>query len=156
MIKTFFFIVAFAFGFAITTARTVKGQTLAQVLAQIETNCQGLVFISETDAEVHSFVAKRQVSVLTKQTFLQAQNLPPLSTVTQQTFDEFFTHILGNDTTGKWETFKFYLDEKLTSTTVFKVWTSNTSYDLYIVGLFPGTGVGNFYIVGAQSYGVAT
>lgn len=128
--------------------------TVSELLKGIESRSENLTYISETDAPVHAFISARTVSALSHDTFIAATNKPPVAYITDQSYRDFFAPQINHN--ANFQQLKDFLENNLTSKIVYRVWLTNTSYDLFAVGLFPADGNGNYYIVGVQSYGVAT
>lgn len=124
-----------------------------KLFEEIEALCEGLVYISETDAPVSGFAVNRMVETLDVKSFLFAARKPPLTSVETRSFSTFFAPILASDETGRWQELKSLLENYLEETCVFFLKEdaeNDTAYNVYIVGLYNGM------ILGCKSSGIAT
>jgi len=110
------------------------------LVPRLENACEGLIFISETDAPVKPF-AGSAAAAITPQTILEQTGRPPNEPVEERDFDEFFERLIairewyGEDEKGRAKKFlELYslLKEFLRDRKVFRI--GRTRLDIYAVG----------------------
>lgn len=108
---------------------------------KIKKACEGLYYISETDAEISPF-AGRKAAAVTKEEILSQTKSPSDAFVEERNFDELFTRLteiqdwFGDEekqTAQKFADLRDLLKNNLRDLKVFKV--GKIELDVYIVGL---------------------
>ena len=119
---------------------------LGNTLSGIQERAENLIYISEEDWDVNAFVIGRTITVLTTETFKQANPKLMFETVEDFDVETFFARLENKDL--RWMILRNYLEANLTQIHVFKA--GNVRRDIYAVGLFEG------HIVGVRMFGVET
>ncbi|HQU84343.1 MAG TPA: nuclease A inhibitor family protein [Pyrinomonadaceae bacterium] len=108
---------------------------------QIKSLCEGLYYISETDAEIFPFSGTKAENVTAEELLKQTGNLPD-APVEERGFDEMFVRLtklqdwFGDEekaTAAKFSAIKELLEKSLKDLKVFKIGRINI--DIYFVGL---------------------
>lgn len=103
--------------------------------------CQGLVYLSETDAEFSVFIGQKTENI-TKQLILQQTNSSPNIFVEERSFEDFFERLIKiqdwfgteqKETAKKFSELQKVLRENLIDKKVFRI--GKIQIDIYIVGL---------------------
>lgn len=109
--------------------------------AQIKKLCEGLYYISETDAEILPFVGKKAQAVTSEEIKNQIQAADK-SRVEEKDFTEFFGRLTEiqdwfgeeeKETAQKFTDLKNFLEKNLKDLKVFKI--GEIQIDVYVVGL---------------------
>lgn len=112
-----------------------------ELFRAIEHACDGLIYISETDAPMTPF-AGQQVDAVTVENILQQAGLPSDAVIEEKSFDEFFARLTTiKDWYGEKETerakrfleLKMLLEENLHDLKVFRIGTIRL--DIFAVGI---------------------
>lgn len=119
---------------------------LGNLLSGIQERAENLIYISEEDWDVNTFVIGRNVSALNAETFKRANPKILYETVEDFPVEYFWWRLEQKD--RRWTVLRNYLEANLAQIHVFKI--GDVRRDVYIVGLFEG------HIVGVRMFAVET
>lgn len=119
---------------------------LGNILSGIQERAENLIYISEEDWDVNTFIIGRNVQVLDVETFKSANPKVLYETVEYFPVEYFWQRLEQKD--YRWTRLRNYLEANLAQIHVFKV--GDIRRDVYVVGLFQG------HIVGARMFAIET
>lgn len=111
------------------------------LIEQIKKACEGLFYISETDAEIMPFIGSN-AQMISKEEILQQTNNPSDVTIEERNFSEIFQRLTkiqdwyGEEeisVANRFAELKSLLENNLKDLKVFKI--GNIELDIYFVGL---------------------
>ena len=135
---TKYLITAFLVFLFSVTISAQKG--LSGLLIDIETRCQPLTVSSETESDVHAFVAPLPVIQLTPELFLESILRDHNTPIEVADFHDWIDSQVTKQNVEQWDNLRFFMIGRLTELVVYRVGTVNV--DTYVVGLFNGRVVG--------------
>ncbi len=125
---------------AIRTPHSALVSLQDQLIKQLTTASEHMVYISETDSDVVPFAAARKVEQLTTLTFAAALGMRLPYHIEYRDYDDFLNRVIRNHPKDGWTELKAILDDHLKDRSVFRV--GNTRVTYYAVGLFENVPVG--------------
>lgn len=132
----------------VSAQRTLKSSGVSDLLVVFENASSDMTFLSETDAEVHNFVAPLTASRLTSEEFLRVNIMPADTSIAILDFDAWIEHQTQFDRRGRWERLRSTMTSRLGEVVVFKVGVIQIQY--FAVGLYKGR------MIGVRTFGVST
>ncbi|SRR5260221_1448713 len=122
---------------------------LTPALIEIESLSTGLNVVSETDADVHAFIAPRPVTSFTSSTFLESIVRPSTTPISVENFDDWIDNqIAVGGNASQWNAMRDYLEGVTENCVIFKV--GSIQLDTYGACLYQGR------ILGFRTFMIAT